>query len=136
MSDIHGAPSARLLLARLDLQLDEQRLVLRKKDLRLRELDDEEVRVRADIEILQSRVAETTAERDTITDADATEALRLGITAEQLALQVKGKKIRLLELDEEREQIAIDKEASAAHITKLEAETAQQNERLKEPSSG
>jgi hypothetical protein len=132
VSDIGGAPSARLLLARLDMQIGEQHLVLQRKELRLRELDEEEARVRVDIEEFMVRKAETEAERATITEKGTTEAMRLDVKARELALLVKGKEIRLLELDDEREQIATDKVAAEAHIAKLGAEVAQQTARLKE----
>lgn len=136
MSDIGGAPPPTLILAKLDLQIDQQRLALEQKDLRLLELAEEEGRVKADIERVEALRVAAEAERVTITDAGSIDARRLGVKAHELVLQVKTKKIRLLELDGERESIASDKAAATEHITKLGAEVAQQQQRLKEPPHG
>lgn len=135
MSDIRGTPGARILLAKLDLQIDEQHLVLEQKELRLLELDEEQARVQSDIEDFEARGKAATAD-GAKAESGSVVARKAGIKAHELALLVKGKRIRLLELDEERQQIAGDKDAAAAHITKLEAEVGQQKTRLKETSGG
>lgn len=131
MTDIGGTPAAKILLAKLDLQIDEQRLVLEQKDLRLLELDEEQGNVQSDTETFETR--RKAAEAEGAKAAKDSIAARKGtIKAHELALVIKGKKIRLLELDEEREAIARDKAAAEAHIAKLEGEVGQQQTRLKE----
>jgi hypothetical protein len=128
VSDL-GLPKAKIILARLDLQIDEQRLVLEQKDIRLSEIDDEQTNVDADIARVEALQADVLSGAPKGSSLDAK---RAALKAHEYALAVKGKRIRLLELDEEREQIATDKTASLAHITKLEAEVQQQQARLKD----
>lgn len=136
MSDIGGTPPATLMLAKLDLEIDQQKLVIEQKDLRLLELAEEQGRVEVDMARVEDLRLAAEAERVTITDAGSIEARRLVVKAHEHSLQVKTKKIRLLELDGERQAIAADKAAASAHITKVGAEVAQQQQRLKEPPHG
>lgn len=136
MSDIGGAPKPSLQLAKLDLQIDEQRLSIEQKDLRLEELAEEQARVEADIERFEGLRVAAEDERATITNAGSVEARRHGVKAHEMAVQVKTKKIRLLEIDGEREGIAADKAAASQHIANLGAEVSQQQDRLKESPNG
>ena len=126
MSDI-GVASAKLLTARAELGIAQQELVIEKKHLRQQELDMEEERIRAD----QRRLAELakTAEADAKkkTGIDATRAT---ITAREQRLAIQTYDVRLLELDDEREQVSEDIAASEQHIAMLRAEVSQQTTRL------
>lgn len=135
MSDINGTPHARILVAKGELAMNEQRVVIEQKELRLLELDEEQRNIEVDItrvKALQSEQIELAAKLP----KDSIEARRHTIKAHEIALLEQGKNIRLLELDGERDQIAIDMAAATAHIAKTEAEVSQQRARLKETASG
>lgn len=128
MADIRGTPAPKVLLARLDQRIDEQNLVLEQKELRLMELDEEQAHVQSDIEDFESRRKAAEAE-GAAAPKGSLAAKRAQVKAHEIALLVKGKNIRLLELDEERQQIAGDQAAAKAHIKALEAEVGQQQAR-------
>lgn len=125
-----NVPSAKLLLARLDVSIDEQTLVIQRKELRMAEMRDEIQNVQADIVQQERALAEVDAALAQERDRDALSARTLLVTKSERSIAIKNKKVRLLELDEEHAGILGDIEASRAHITKLKAEVAQQTNRL------
>lgn len=133
MGDL-GVASPTLLLARIDVELDAQAIIIEGKDLRLLELDSEKARIEADTvraENEAAALAKTIAKLD-----DGIEARKARIRQHEFLHVTKKNTLRLLELAEEREAIANDIEASRLHIAKLEAEASQQRARLKESTDG
>jgi len=130
MSDL-GTPKHRLILARLELQIETQRLVKDQRDLRRSEIADERKNVETDITNLRSRGNAAAGVYGKVTDKTTTEAKRVAVQQHELAVLVQGRQIRLLELDEEDAQVDEDIAASDAHIAKLEAEVSQQRALLK-----
>jgi hypothetical protein len=126
-----GTPKGRLILARLELQIEQQRLVKEQRDLRRSEIADERRNVEADIANLRGRGVEAAAQYEKVKDKTTTEAKRLAVQQHEMAVLVQGRQIRLLELDEEDAQVDDDVAASDAHIAKLEAEVGQQRTLLK-----
>lgn len=55
---------------------------------------------------------------------------QLDIQRDEQAVVIKKKKLRLLEIEQERLNVMADIEASEAHIEQLDVEMAQQRERL------
>jgi hypothetical protein len=130
MADLH-TPKSRLVLAKLELQIEQQRLVKEQRDLRRSEIADERQHVDADITTQQERMATAAAAYDEIPDKATTGAKRLAVQRHEMAILVQRRQVRLLELDEEGAQVDDDVVASDAHIAKLEAEVGQQNDLMK-----
>lgn len=130
MADLN-TPSARILLAKIEIQHDEQMLVIAGRDLRLAEIAEENVRVSADIDTTEARAVAFGVDLKKV-PADSLDSRRLQIKVGEQRLAVKQKKLRLLELDEEHAQVLGDIEASRSHLVTLAAEKAQQIARLKE----
>ena len=130
MADLH-TPKSRLVLAKLELQIEQQRLVKEQRDLRRSEIADERQHVEADITTQQERIAATAALYDETPDKATTGAKRLAVQKHEMAILVQRRQVRLLELDEEGAQVDDDVVASDAHIAKLEAEVGQQNDLMK-----
>ena len=133
MSDL-GALSPELLLARIDVERDAQHIVIEGKELRLAEIDAEEVRLAADDERVALKVAEIAAKVETV--EDAIEVRRERIKKHEYEHIVRKNRLRLLELAEERAAVLLDITASETHIARLEAEERQQKTRLKERAHG
>ena len=134
MADLNQ-PNARLLLARLAVEMEEQLLSIDQKELRLDEAAEEEARIRADLEgALEPKLVELeTAERSASKKGASTpEARRARIDTRKQRLLIRNKELRLLELDVERTGLHGDIEAARRHIAKVEAEASQQRARLTE----
>jgi len=129
VSDL-GVIKPELNIARLEVEIDSQRIVIEGKALRLLEVAEEEervakddVRAKAEVKALDDRLKKMD---------DGIEAKRALYRKHEFEHITKKNRLRLLELAEEREAIAADVAASEAHIAQLEAEASQQNARLKE----
>lgn len=125
MADL-GSPQVSVLVARANLGIDEQELQIEKAELRLMELDDEIARVKAD----QHEHAAAADEVDASKAATPIEERRKTIKAHEHRLLINRMGVRLLEIDDEKHQVAVDIKANRAHIERLRKELAQQQERL------
>ena len=129
MGDL-GTHSPALLLARIAVERDAQEIVIAGKELRLAEIQAEKDRIALEgkrAEEQAADIAKTIAKMD-----DGIDKQRLHIKQREfLHIGIKNT-LRLLEVDEEREAISKDIEASRAHIANLSAEASQQTTRLKE----
>jgi hypothetical protein len=130
MSDL-GTPKTRLILARLELQIEQQRVAKEQRAVRRSEIADERHNVEVDIVSLAAKGAEAGALWGKIADKATTAAMRIAVQQHEMAVLVQGRQIRLLELDEEDSQVDDDIAASDAHIAKIEAEVSQQRALLK-----
>ena len=133
-----GHPSPILTLRRHELAIEEQEIVIASKELRLLEIAEEEARITKDLsgslrpeaERLGG-VAEAVERKQ---GASTPDAYRARIKARQQHLLIHQRELRLLELDDERNGIGIDIDASREAIAKLEAEASHQRTRLNEES--
>lgn len=130
MSDL-GTPKGRLIIARLELQIEQQRVAKEQREVRRSEIADERHNVEVDIVTLNAKGAEAGALWEKVPDKATTAAKRLAVQKHEMAVLVQGRQIRLLELDEEDTQVDDDIVASDAHIAKVEAEISQQRALLK-----
>lgn len=135
-----GVPVASLLIARHEMALEEQEIVVEMKELRLLEIDEEQTRIVADID---GNLGPEAARLDEVLEgiqrkqgSSATDVYRARIKARQQHLLIRQRNLRLLELDEERTGVNMDIVASANVIAKVKAEIAQQRARLSEESHG
>lgn len=131
MADL-GHPKPHMVLARLDIQIDEQGIQVQSRELRLAEIDEEKVRVAADAVDGDEKGDVAEAEYAKAKDKTTVAARKLSINLSGLRLAAKQKRFRLLELDDEREQVLNDIEDSKTVIARLRAEQVQQEARLKE----
>jgi hypothetical protein len=125
MSDL-GTPTVRLILARLELQVEQQQVAKEQRLVRRSEIADERKNVEIDIVTLNAKGTEAGALWDKTPDKAATAAMRLAVQKHEMAVLVQGRRIRLLELDEEDAQVDDDIAAHDAHIAKIGAEVSQQ----------
>ncbi len=129
-----GHPNPTITVARHELAIEEQRIVVESKELRLLEIGEEEARIQTDIEQHLSPEAERLDKAAVDEDArgrSTTDAYRARIKARQQGLLVRQRQLRLLELDDERTGIEFDLNASLTLIAKIEAEVSQQRALLR-----
>lgn len=131
MGDL-GVHKPHMLIARRELEIDSDELVIEGKEVRLLELDEEQHNVESDIESALARAGEFEVKAKAVQEPQTSEARRLLLRAHEQHNSIQAKKYRLLELDEEREQVRGDIEASRAHIETLQREVAQQRARKAE----
>lgn len=128
MSDI-GHPDAAINLAKAELGIAEQEVVIERQEVRLLELDEEADRVDAMKVSHEKSIAQFTAEA-AAKSTGALDRRRATIKAHEHGLEIKRANIRLLEIDAERRQVAVNVAASRTHIATLSAEVSQQQARL------
>lgn len=136
MGDLNE-PQARLLIARGELGVKNQQLNIRKRELRMLEIDAEVERINQEIKALSVQIAETEKLLSAVSKTDVIGRTRIEIERDERSVMIDTKKVRLLELEDERLGVIGDIAASQDHITKLQAEVSQQQNRIKmESSSG
>lgn len=124
MSDL-GVPTRAVLIAKADVGIEEQMLVLDRLELRLMELEDETDRIKTEQKTHEAAAKEAEA-RAAKPETSPLDARRATISAREHRLINQRLNVRLLEIDDERRQTSVDEAASRAHIANLEAEKAQQ----------
>lgn len=131
MGDL-GVNRPHMLIAKNELGIDSDLLVIEGKELRLVEMDEEQAHVEHDIADAQGRAAAFATQAKPFKDQASAEARRLKLKAHEQENSIAQKRYRLLELDEERDAVRGDIEASRQHIELLQREVAQQRDRLKD----
>lgn len=135
MADL-GVQTPRLLIARNELGIAQQEIVIKKRALRLAEIAEEEMRAKAQIERMTASRDEEQRLLAVVSDKASSEALRHEIAAMEHDAGIREQKVRLLELDDERRTIARDVASSNEHIARLRAEIQQQTDRATAENNG
>jgi hypothetical protein len=130
MADLH-TPKSRLVIAKLELQIEQQRLVKEQRDLRRSEIADERQHVEADITTQQERMAATAALYDETPDKATTGAKTSSSTCAPSSSSSRSLTCRRCTKMAISCFCTASLVASDAHIAKLEAEVGQQNDLMK-----
>jgi hypothetical protein len=130
MADLNE-PQARLLIARGELGIKGQHLNIRKRELRMMEIEVEVERIGAENKVSLVQITEIEKSLPAIPKTDLIGRARAEIDRDERSVIIDTKNVRLLELEEERLGVIGDIAASRDHITKLQAEVSQQQARLK-----